>query len=245
MRRWTLVLALTAPSLLLSAPSSADLLAPGFKSVRTSIRVEGSLPEGKSLVLNRTFKGADEVLANQVVPVEWHPANGPMQLVLIDASAVTNIKKAVAVRAEAKVFDEIVQKGTKCGSEIMGVRTLPDTSPASEVRWVYSIHVEGALCNATLLRTEYLTKAGEVVQSDTGSGSGSGGAPPVPATAPNAAASTNAPAPAASSAAPAPAPGAVPGGCGACGIGEGAPDPTAGWPLLAALGLLFARRRKR
>ncbi|MCK6587108.1 MAG: hypothetical protein L6Q76_05935 [Polyangiaceae bacterium] len=164
MRARIQALSLAALTLLTSAGARADILPPGEKGVKLSIRVDGAIAAGKALVLDRTFRGADVIPAGQVVPVEWHPMGGPMRLVLVDADAAAKVEK-LRENMERDAIKSLTSAGTPCSDPFDGVRTVPTESPAAEVRWTFSVKVEGTSCTGTLVRTEQLAKDGSVVSA--------------------------------------------------------------------------------
>lgn len=220
---------LAALTLLASAGARADILPPGEKAVKLSIRVDGEIAAGKALVLDHTFRGADVIPTGKVVPVEWHPMGGPMRLVLLDTDAATKIEKARETM-ERDTIKGLTSAATPCSEPFQGVRTVPSTSEAAEVRWTFTVKVEGTSCTGTLVRTEQLTKDGTVVSATPSSAPT---APVVPAV-------SKTSAPTSSPAAP-PSPPASKSGCsiGANGDAEGG-----GFALLV-LGAIAALKKRR
>lgn len=161
MRRTPLVLA----ALLIGTTARADMLPDGYKGVKLSIEVEATVPAGKRLVLANTFEGADVLTPGAPAQVGWHPLGGAMQLELVDASKLTKLEEA-RENLDREAIKPMLAGAVKCGEPFQGVRTIPESSPASEVRWRYKVEVDGARCDATLVRTEYLDEAGKVVDPD-------------------------------------------------------------------------------
>ncbi len=146
----------------IAGPARADILPPGAKGVRLSIQVEAELPKGKALALARTFRGAMVIEPGTAQEVEWHPLGGDLRLWMIDASAT---KKFKSLRADMKrdELNAIVERGVACHEAFPGVRTIPEDSPESELRWVYKVAFTGESCAATLERTEKLDADGKVL----------------------------------------------------------------------------------
>lgn len=213
----------------------ADILPPGEKGVKLSIHVDATVPAGKALILDRTFRGADVITPGADQKVEWHPLGGPMQLRLIPADKTKDIEAAREALDRDKVRP-IADAGVVCHDPFQGVRTIPDASPADEVRWTYRVTFDGDKCTAELVHQQYLKSDGTVVDAPTDP---SAIPPPTPPTspAPTKAADppANAPVPPAAPATPAP----KAAGCG-CDTGDGAP----GLAGLAALALVLGRRRR-
>jgi hypothetical protein len=217
----------------------ADILPPGAKSVRLSIHVDAAIPPGKALVLAHTFRGADVLKPGATAPVEWHPLGGPMQLVVIDAGDVRALEAARAA-LERDPIEKITARGLPCGAPFSGVRTVPDTSSTSEIRWTYRVGLANGTCTAALLRTERLDDHGKLVGEGPDDAPGAPGAPPAPVEEPAASAAPS----------PAPSPSSVPPpsrGCGACAVGgEGPLGAAWAWCLgAAAIGGARARRARR
>lgn len=144
--------------LAVGATAHADELGPGEKGVSLSIRVDAEVPAGKGLILANTFRGADKVWTGQVTAVSWHPMSGDMQLYLVDAAE--REKLGGLGREEAAA---VVAAGKACGGAFPGIRTIPDTSPASEVRWTLRATISGDGCSAQLVGLEYLDANGKAV----------------------------------------------------------------------------------
>jgi len=148
--------------LLGSTTARADLLGPGEKGVKLSIQVDATVPAGKTLILANTFRGADLIKPGTVTPVEWHPMGGDLQIKLL-ATAEADKIPPLREKLEREGVKPIADKATACGAAFPGVRTISDTSPASEVRWTFRATVNGDACTAELVRMDYLDPAGKVV----------------------------------------------------------------------------------
>ncbi len=226
---WFLPLAIV---LLGTSVASADVIPSGRKSVRLSIRVDApGVPAGKVLVLAHTFRGADRIVPGQVAKVDWHPMGGAMQLVAVDSGAADKLA-ALQKDMNREAANAITDAGEKCGKPFQGVRTVPDTMTADEIRWVYRVSFSPQGCAADLVRTEYLAEDGTLVEAEGGD---------VPETPPSVSAEPSAPtpAPAPSQAAPPPAKS----GCGAC-TATRAPLPLGAPLALFCAALAWALRRR-
>lgn len=227
--------AVLATLLLLPLTARADILPPGEKGVKLSIHVDATVPAGKALILDHTFRGADIITPGATQEVEWHPLGGPMQLRLIPADQTRAIEDARANLDRDKVRP-IADKGVVCHEPFQGVRTIPEASPAEEVRWTYRVSFDGDKCTAELVHQQYL-KGTEVVPAPTDPNAippptpPATTTPPAPTTPPT---KTDAPAPTKAAEAPAPAKAA---GCG-CDVDGRAPG-------LAGLALLVLALRRR
>jgi MYXO-CTERM domain-containing protein len=223
---------------LVSASASADLVPNGFKSVRLSIQVDAQVPEGRTLVLANTFRGADVLTTGGVEQVEWHPMGGEMRVVSLSAEAAKEIAKLSGPGADRDAMKQLLAKGQDCSKPFAGVRTLPDSNPADEVRWRFRISFKGDSCQTDEFATQYLSKDGKVV----GTGADDTKKPTTPAApaavAPGAASKPEAPQ------APAPQVQPTKSGCGSCSVG--APQLGDQWSALAmfAFGLALSRRRR-
>ena len=164
-------LTLVALGLALTATAAhADMLPDNHKGLRLSIQVDAELPAGKTIVLANTFRGAHVLEPGEVQAIDWHPSGGEMQLVLVDADEAAKIEPlrggAVPGRFDRDGIAEIVAKGTPCGEGFRGERTILDTSPAEELRWIYRVTVSGDSCEATQERRVYLDASGGEVDGD-------------------------------------------------------------------------------
>lgn len=218
---------------LVATTARADMIGPGLKSVKLSIQVDATVPDGKALILANTFRGADLVVPNTVTPVEWHPLGGDLQIRLLARSEADKIPP-LRDKLDRNSVAPIAAKGVVCGPAFAGVRTISDTSPAAEVRWTYRATVTGDTCSAELVRTDYLDKDGKVVPAPGNTDIPPPSLPDVKA-APDpkdAAAKTDAPV----KAEPAP-PAPASSGCRTTGV------PPAGLGVLI-VGLLLRRRRR-
>jgi MYXO-CTERM domain-containing protein len=220
----------------------ADMLPEGYKGVKLSIHVDATVPAGKALILDHTFRGADVIVPGTTQQVEWHPLGGPMQLRLIPADKTKTIETA-RTNLDRDAVRPIADAGAVCHEPFQGVRTIPDTSPAEEVRWTYRVTVDGDKCTAELVHQQYLSKTGEVVEKPADPNAippPTPIAPPAPP-APTKVADAKTDAPAKTDAAPtktadSSAPKAA--GCG-CDVDGQAP----GLAALALVGLALRRRR--
>jgi hypothetical protein len=236
-------------ALLITSSARADMLGPGEKSVSLSIRVDATVPAGKTLVLANSFRGADIIKPGEVQKVEWHPLGGAMQLRMIDSKDIARIEAARANLERDKVLP-IVNAGPACGEAFPGVRTLPESSPADEVRWTFRAKITGKRCEATLASTEYFDKDGKAVDPAATAPTAADmrepipppRAPGAPPEAPPAGPEVMHPAPPAPAPPPAPASAPAPTpapASGGCHIGDDAP--LSG----VALALLLVTRRRR
>ncbi len=225
---------------LVTAAASADLIPDGFKTVRLSIQVEAQVPEGRALVLANTFRGADVLLTGNVEKVDWHPAGGEMRVVSVSATDAEELKKLAGPGADREKMQKILAQGKDCSKPFAGVRTLPDSNPADEVRWRFRISFKGDACQTDEFATQYLSKDGKLV----GSGADDTKKPTAPA-APAPAPPEPASAPAAPNTPPATQP--AKSGCGSCSVGAPEQKPSSGWGALAlgAFALGLSRRRRR
>ncbi len=219
----------------------ADVLPPNAKGVTLSIRVDAQVPAGKLLIIANTFRGADIVKPNGVEPLEWHPLGGSMQIMMVGASEAKGIDEA-RKSFDRDAFTALKKRASVCGPVFDGVRTLPDTSPADEVRWTWSVTFAGGKCSAKLVSQSFLDKSGNAVDPDGGapapanaSAATTAPPPPLPAPPPPPAQAVPAPAPAPPPAAPSKS------GCGACDVGHA---PAGGAPALLLLAPLLWRRRR-
>jgi MYXO-CTERM domain-containing protein len=240
-------LALVAAGLALTAGTAhADLLPDNHKGLTLSIQVDAELPAKKRLVLANTFRGAMVIEAGEVQKVDWHPSGGEMELVLVDAGQAAKI----AALRDGDGFDRegiaaIVAKGTSCGESFRGVRTIPDSSPAEELRWVYRVSVSGDGCEATQERQVYLDGDGGEVEDSVAAPrvrrDGALADPPDPKPEPASAAEPAAEEAVAKAGMATPSP-AAKGGCGC--VSDPAGSGGAGGLALAALVLGVGRRRR-
>ncbi|MCA9716353.1 MAG: hypothetical protein KC468_16900 [Myxococcales bacterium] len=148
--------------MLIATPARPDVLPPGEKGVGLSISVKAEVPEGKALVLARTFRGAMVITPGTPQEVEWHPLGGALQLRLVEQASVAKID---ALREDMKrdEINALVEQGAACHEPFPGVRTVPESNPESGLRWVYAVEFAGDACTATLERTEKLDAAGVVL----------------------------------------------------------------------------------
>lgn len=226
-------------ALLLADSARADMLGPGEKGVALSIRVDAALPAGKTLVLTGTSSAVDILRTGEVQKIEWHPLGGALQLRLIDTRVVARLAEARANIERDRALPT-VPDGPACGEAFSGVRTLPESSPADEVRWNFRVTLAGKRCDATLVSTEYFAGDGKPVDPAATAPTAADLREPIPPPrppdappeAPPALASPQVVAPATPPPAPAPA-------SGGCHIGEATSLPA----LWLAL-LLVARRRR-
>lgn len=224
----------------LAGAARADILPDGHKSVKLSIRVDAEVPADKKLILAHTFRTIDVIQPGAVAAVEWHPLGGQMVIMSVPASAVTDKVEEQRKSQESEPLKKIEQAGTACHKGFDGVRTVPVSAPADEVRWNYKVTFSGDSCTATLASMEFFDKSGKAVPGTD--------VPNVPASAVPAAPSSNASASPASSTSA--APGDAKKGGGGCAIARGVPageGDLGGAPagLLAGLGLFLAARRRR
>ena len=132
-------------AVLAPADARADIIPEGYKSVKMSMKIDASVPADKSLVLGHTFRGADVVETGAVMPIEWHPLGGPIQLRLVDAAAAGKLAP-LREAMDRDAINAIVDAATACSEAIDGVRTIPDSSAAVEVRWTLTVAIEGTSC---------------------------------------------------------------------------------------------------
>jgi hypothetical protein len=77
-----------------SAPALADVTYPGYVGVLFSLRVTGQIAQGKAAVVANTMSGAEPLPPDTVTQVRWHPVQGPMRLVLVDAIQLRAVELA-------------------------------------------------------------------------------------------------------------------------------------------------------
>ncbi len=224
---------------LFSTTASADLIPDGFRSVKLSIQVDAEVPKGRVLVLANTFRGANVLPVGKVEKVSWHPMAGEMRVVSLAESDAQELTKAAGPRIEPAILKQILAKGKACSDPFPGVRTVPKTNPAHEVRWRFRISFKGDSCQADEFATQYLSKDGQIV----GSGSDNTEKPTKP-TAPKPVVASKQPAtpPAAPTTAPTPQP--KKSGCGSCQVGAPSPAPLSALAMVGLTGFAL-RRRKR
>ena len=140
----------------------ADELGPGEKGVRLLLRVEAEVPAASRLILVNTFRGADVVTPGQEMQISWHPARGDLQLAAVSASAAAELP-ALQERFDLDAIGAITGASLRCGGAFAGIRTLPDTSPASAVRWTFRVGFTGPACKAEKIGVEYLDGSGQAV----------------------------------------------------------------------------------
>ncbi|MCB9705246.1 MAG: hypothetical protein H6711_25450 [Myxococcales bacterium] len=166
---------------LVAIEARADLLPEGYKGVKLSIKVDAEVPTGKSLVLANTFRGADLLEAGKVSEVEWHPLGGDMRLYLLAADAAAKIGP-LREGLERDPIKAIVAAGIGCGDAFPGVRVIPESSPAVEVRWTYRVSVDGDACKAEQVSMAYLDAGGASVVGPNGEPAVDEAPTPAPAT---------------------------------------------------------------
>lgn len=234
-----LLASLTLLTLLLAPLTSrADMLGPGEKGVKLSIQVDAEVPAGKSLVLVHTFRGADRITPGAPQTVEWHPLGGDMVLRLVAADKLGKLDELRAALERDQIAALVA--GRDCHAPFPGVRTISDSSPTAEIRWVYRVAITGDTCKAELVRTDHLDDKGALVSGDPNTAIPPPTLPPVPKAPEPAKAAEPAKAPEPARAAePAKAPASAK-GCAGCEVGG-----THGGASLGALLLLGLRRRRR
>jgi hypothetical protein len=145
----------------------ADIVPAGWKSVRLSLRVDAEVPAGQAIVLRNTMHGADVLTPGETSRVVWHPLQGPMQLMAIDARTADMVRPLADAGAQ---YREAVLKltagGRPCGAPFEGVRTVPAAAPEREIRWIYRVELSAEGCAATLVRTEKFGADGGLVSPD-------------------------------------------------------------------------------
>jgi MYXO-CTERM domain-containing protein len=229
---------------LFAGAARADLLPDGYKPVKLSIRVDADVPAGKALILAHTFRAIDVIKPGAAAEVEWHPAGGKMVIMSVPASNLTSKVEEQRKALEREPLKEIERSGKPCHDGFDGIRTVPIAAPADHVRWNYKVTFSGDTCTATLVKMEFFDVNGKPVEGTDVPNIPSGApmAAPPPATATSAATSPSA---APSGTAAAPPPGEAPKGACGCEVGPGAAPGATAAGLAAALGLLFAARRRR
>lgn len=222
--------AIAAATLLTASSAHADLLAPGHKSVASSIRVSAEPPADRVLILANTFEGLTVLEPDQVTKVSWHPLSGNMQLVLAKRS---DLKTLQEIKPGPERLEKIRQLTVDCSKPFKGVRTIREQEPYDEVRWHYQVSIEsdGKACTAKLTRTVQL-KDGQAL-APAASATASASATPVATSATATSRAPNAKAPATQQAS---------GGCGGCSL-ERSSSPQGPVTTLVLLGLLVRRRR--
>lgn len=241
MRTQALSTALVLAALTLaSLDARADMLPPNHKGVKLSVKVETSaeVPASKRLILANTFEGADVVRPGEVLPVNWHPMGGDMQLRLIDAATVAKIEPLRA-ELDRDAITRLVDPSPPCGDAFRGVRTISEQSSAEEVRWTIGVTIEGEACSAKILRMDYLNAAGEQVSTPPGAPPGT---PPEPKVDPSA---NQTPPAEADDAPPAPATTPPPTSSDAKAAGCGCRSDEGEATGLGLLGLLLGALRRR
>ncbi|HEY8376073.1 MAG TPA: MYXO-CTERM sorting domain-containing protein, partial [Nannocystis sp.] len=227
--RPVLRLAVVLATFLIPLGARADLIADGYKTVKLSIHVDAVLPADKALVLANTFEGGTVLTPGVEQDISWHPRRGDMQLRVVPADKVEELR-AAAQNRDDDTSKPILDAAFACGPSFPGERIIVDTSPAVKVRWTFRASVAGDACTADLVRKEFLDADGKVVDppsdpADLGPKSAPLADPPRPA-APTKTADT-------------PAAPASPGGC-TCRTDD---EPTRGLAWLALTLLVWRRRR--
>jgi MYXO-CTERM domain-containing protein len=232
---------------LLAGSAQADLVPDGYKGVDLSIRVDAEVPAGKALILAHTFRAIDAIKPGVVAPVEWHPSAGKMVLMVVPAASLSDKVEEQRKALDREPLQQIEKSGKPCHEGFDGVRTVPISAPANEVRWNYKVIFADEGCTATLTRMEFFDKSGKAVDGTDVPGVPSAAAAP----ARTATAAANAAPSAAGTATGAPAaPASDPtaqvqkGGCG-CEMGPGTSQEGALAGLLSAFGLLLAACRRK
>ena len=228
---------------LLAGAARADILPDGHKGVKLSIRVDAEVPAGKALILAHTFRAIDVIQPGTVAQVEWHPMGGQMVIMTVPATSLTSKVEEQRKSLEREPLEAIAKGGTPCHGGFDGVRTVPISAPADEVRWNYKVTFSGDACTATLAKMEFFDKTGKPVEGTDVPGvpSSAAAAPPPTGSAAGTAAQTASPATSAAGSTP----GEVPKGACGCEIGPGARTGGAGTGLFAALGFFLAASRRR
>jgi len=152
---------------LYGSDAAADMLPEGAKGVKLSIQVDADPPSGKAIVLGGTFKGAMVLTAGEVAPVAWHPMAGDLQLHLVDQA----IADKIGPLREAMDRDRIsalLGSTPACGGSFSGVRTLPESEPADEIRWVYKLGATADGCESSLEKMIFLDASGTSVKGPGG-----------------------------------------------------------------------------
>lgn len=245
---------------LFAGAARGDLLPDGYRPVELSIHVEADVPAGQALILAHTFRAIDVIRPGAVARVEWHPSAGRMVLMSVPASSLTGKVEEQRQSLDRKPLQEIEKSGKPCHAGFDGIRTVPVSAPAEEVRWNYKVTFTAEGCTATLTSMAFFDSSGKPVEGTDVPNipSGTPLAAPPPATAaapgtgsPSTSAPGTGPVPSTtgipvvpSSGAGSPPGAAVPGGACGCEIGPGVARGGAGTVLLGALGLLFAARRR-
>jgi hypothetical protein len=142
----------------------ADLIPDGYDPVKLSLLVTGQIPPGTALLVANTMSGAEPLTLDTATRVRWHPLNGPLSIALIDAT------KLAAVKAAKSIDDRnsnlaVARSGVSCTTPFDGVRTLPSSSPAREVRFVFAVRASDGSCTATQTRVDHLASDGTLVQT--------------------------------------------------------------------------------
>lgn len=158
--------ALLAGALALGAGSArADIVPSGYKPVKLSIEVQAEVPEGHTLLLINTFKGATKLPPGKSVRVDWHPLHGKMQVVSATATQLAAIEKIAEDDRGDDRMPKMQAQSTPCADPFDGVRTVKDTERYDEIRWHYTVSVDGKGCKGALVRTSYRTD-GEELKTD-------------------------------------------------------------------------------
>ncbi|MEZ4220426.1 MAG: MYXO-CTERM sorting domain-containing protein [Polyangiaceae bacterium] len=230
-------------SALCASTASADLIPSGFKSVKLSIQVEAQVPEGRALLLANTFQGASVITGSEVQSVDWHPMAGDMRLISVSAADAEEVKKLSSPGANREKLKAIFARAQNCSEPIQGVRTLPESNPADEVRWRFRVSFKGASCQTDESATLYLNKEGKIV--GTAIKNGARAESPVAPNADTPAPVASSPSPATPTSAPPPAAPPAKSGCGSCVVGSASGPAGADWTAIAAAAALALLRRRR
>lgn len=147
---------------LCTTPARADVIPSGYKGVKLSIEVEADVPEGHALLLLNTFDGFTRLVPGKTIKVGWHPMAGEMQLVRATTAQVAAIE---AIGKEPRGDERMAKmqaQSKPCSEPFDGVRTVKDTERYDEVRWHYTVSLDGQACKSELVRTSYLADGDEV-----------------------------------------------------------------------------------
>lgn len=142
----------------------ADLVADDEKFVRLSIRVDGEVPAGQTVVLGHTFRGMDVIKPGTAAFVEWHPSAGLMQLAVVPSSAVGANIEQLRQDLKRKEVDEIFQQAKPCHDGFDAFRTIPRSAATDVIQWNYRVTFSGEKCTASLVSMQFFDKSGKEVE---------------------------------------------------------------------------------
>lgn len=126
--------------------------------ISCSVLVEGSLPEGSSLVL-ASEKSASVLALGTPYAIPKTAGDGPMRLVLVDRAAIDD--------ESADALAQVASKGAPCAAAFRPVRMHPSWETGDEVRYVYRLETASpSACSASFVRTDYLDRGNPVPRAE-------------------------------------------------------------------------------